>query len=203
MGQAGVMHLPAPLRAAVGLVATAADEARRLPDRALELPMLAVSTALQASVRAQQRYARLTARGDAVLHRTSPSDEPPAWATFDDPLPSAALSSGRSRFDAVDGDALPGASAERSARVFGELVGADDPAAAAASSPNGAGEAAGAAATQPDPEQAPRKAQKTQPRQPPAKKAPARKSAAAKSPAKKTTSRARRSSTTSDGSDAG
>lgn len=164
--------------------------------------MLAVSTALQASVRAQQRYARLTARGDAVLHRTSASDEPPAWATFDDPLPSAALSPGRSRFDAVDGDALPGASAERSARLFGELVGVDDSAAAASNSPNGAGESAGAAA-EPDPKQAPRKVQKTQPRQPPAKKAPARKNAAAKSPAKKTTSRARRNSTTSDDSDAG
>ena len=75
MGQAGVMHIPAPLRAAVGLVVTAADEARRLPDRALELPMLAVSTALQASVRAQQRYARLTARGDALLNRRPPKAE--------------------------------------------------------------------------------------------------------------------------------
>jgi hypothetical protein len=195
MRQAGVMHLPAPLRAAVGLVATAADEARRLPDRALELPMLAVSTALQASVRAQQRYARLTARGDAVLHRTQPSDEPPAWATFDDPLPPA-LSQAPSRFDAVDDDALPGASAERSARLFGELVGADNPAAAPDNSPNGAGET-------------PRKIQKIQPRQPPAKKAPARKTAkpaaksTAKSTAKKTPNQTRRGSSTSDGSDAG
>ncbi|HET6876505.1 MAG TPA: hypothetical protein VFH38_03150 [Jatrophihabitans sp.] len=80
------MHLPGPVRAAVGLVASAADEARRLPDRALELPMLAVSTALQASLRAQQRYARLTARGDEVLNRTRPSDEPPEWAKFDEPV---------------------------------------------------------------------------------------------------------------------
>jgi hypothetical protein len=86
MGQAWHMHVPAPLRAAVGLVATAADEARRLPDRALELPMLAISTALQASVRAQQRYACLTARGEALLNRTHPTDEPPAWATFDEPV---------------------------------------------------------------------------------------------------------------------
>ena len=81
------MHLPGPLRAAVGFVASAADEAKRLPDRALELPMLAVSTALQASVRAQQRYARLTARGDEVLNRTRPTDEPPEWAQFDAPVP--------------------------------------------------------------------------------------------------------------------
>ena len=71
MGHCGVMHLPAPIRAAVGLVATAADEARHLPDRALELPMLAVSTALQVSLRAQQRYAQLAARGDQVLNPTS------------------------------------------------------------------------------------------------------------------------------------
>src|SRR5579875_3405345 len=86
MGQGGGMHLPGPLRAAVGLVATAADEAKHLPDRAIELPMLVVSTALQASLRAQQRYARLTARGDEVLTRRPVSDEAPEWATFDEPL---------------------------------------------------------------------------------------------------------------------
>lgn len=78
------MQLPGPVRAALGLAAVAADEAKRLPDRAIELPMLAVSTALQASLRAQQRYARLTARGDAVLSHGRTTDEPPPWATFDD-----------------------------------------------------------------------------------------------------------------------
>lgn len=86
MRQAVPMQLPSPLRAAVGLAAMAADEARRLPDRAVELPMLAVSTALQASLRAQQRWSRLTARGDEVLHRRPTTDEPPPWATFDDPV---------------------------------------------------------------------------------------------------------------------
>src|SRR4029077_9581795 len=57
-----LMQLPGPVRAYVGLLATAADGAKRLPDRAIEFPMLAVSTALQMSLRAQQRYARLTAR---------------------------------------------------------------------------------------------------------------------------------------------
>lgn len=78
------MQLPGPVRACVGLLAVAADEAQRLPDRAIELPMLAVSTALQMSLRAQQRYARLTARGDEVLNRRRPGDEPPPWATFDE-----------------------------------------------------------------------------------------------------------------------
>ncbi|MCU1659800.1 MAG: hypothetical protein JWO57_4456 [Pseudonocardiales bacterium] len=78
--------LPTPLRAAIGLVATALDEARHLPDKAIELPMLAVSTALQVSLRAQQRYAHLAARGDEVLSRRDTTDEPPPWATFDEPV---------------------------------------------------------------------------------------------------------------------
>ena len=80
------MQLPSAVRAALGLVAVAAEEARKFPDRAIEVPMLAVSTALQMSLRAQQRYARLAARGDEVLHRRATTDEPPAWATFDEPV---------------------------------------------------------------------------------------------------------------------
>jgi len=78
--------LPTPLRAALGLVATALDEARHLPDKAIELPMLAVSTALQMSLRAQQRYASLAARGDDLLNRLETTDDPPPWATFDEPV---------------------------------------------------------------------------------------------------------------------
>lgn len=111
--------LPMPFRAALGLVATAMDEARRLPDRAIELPMLAVGTALQVSMRAQQRYAELAARGDELISRQQVSDEPPAWATFDEPVtdstdtaaPETAPKSVRaprhtepSRFDTVDDD---------------------------------------------------------------------------------------------------
>lgn len=79
-----MLPLPTPLRAALGLAVTVADEARRFPDRAIELPMLAVSTALQMSLRAQQRYAALTAKGDAVLSGRRVGDEPPEWARFDD-----------------------------------------------------------------------------------------------------------------------
>ena len=79
-------QLPMPFRAAVGLVASAMDEARSLPDKAIELPMLAVSTALQLSLRAQQRYATLAARGDQLLNRREPTDEPPDWAVFDEPI---------------------------------------------------------------------------------------------------------------------
>jgi hypothetical protein len=87
MGQAERMpSFPGPLRAAVGLVAVAVEEARTLPDRAIELPMLAVSTVLQLSVRAQQRYAQLVARGEDILNGRVAGDEPPPWATFDDPV---------------------------------------------------------------------------------------------------------------------
>jgi hypothetical protein len=87
MRQAGVVpQLPSPLLAALGLAAEAMDEARRLPDRAIELPMLAVSTALQLSLRAQQRYAHLTARGDELLNHRETTDDAPPWATFDEPV---------------------------------------------------------------------------------------------------------------------
>ena len=68
------------------MVAIARDLVQNFPDKAIELPMLAVSTALQMSLRAQQRYAALAARGDALLAGQRISDEPPAWATFDGPV---------------------------------------------------------------------------------------------------------------------
>jgi hypothetical protein len=79
-------QLPAPLRAAIGVIATIVDDRRNLPDKALELPVLAISIALQISLRAQQRYAALTAKGDEVLAglRGAP-EEPPSWARFDEP----------------------------------------------------------------------------------------------------------------------
>jgi hypothetical protein len=98
MGQAERMpSFPGPLRAAVGLVAVAAEEARRFPDRAIELPMLAVSTVLQLSVRAQQQYAQLVARGEDILNGRVAGDEPPPWATFDDPVAAEAAVSETSR----------------------------------------------------------------------------------------------------------
>ena|SRR5690348_11249789 len=78
--------LPMPFRVALGLVATAREEAKNLPDKVIELPMLAVSTALQLSLRAQQRYAHLAAKGDDLLAGRTTTDEPPEWATFDAPV---------------------------------------------------------------------------------------------------------------------
>jgi hypothetical protein len=86
-------ELPAPIRAALGLAASvldAAKDGRSLPegvaDKALELPVLAVTAALQLSIRVQQQYAALTVRGDEVLTqlRGGAPDDPPEWAQFDD-----------------------------------------------------------------------------------------------------------------------
>jgi hypothetical protein len=78
-------QLPTPLRAAIGLAATMVDRLRRLPDEAPELPAQFVGNAMQLSLRAQQQLAALVARGDEVLGQIhGPSDEPPAWATFDE-----------------------------------------------------------------------------------------------------------------------
>jgi hypothetical protein len=87
MRHAGAMsQLPGPVRATLGLVVVAVDTARTLPDRVVELPVRVVSTALQASLRAQQRYAELTMRGDELLERwRGVPEEPPEWATFDEP----------------------------------------------------------------------------------------------------------------------
>jgi hypothetical protein len=102
--------LPIPIRAAVGLAATAMDEARKLPETLPQavttVPMIAVSTAMQASLRVQQHIATLAARGDEVLsrlHRTSA--QPPPWATFDDPpseTPNEGAAPSQAAFDKID-----------------------------------------------------------------------------------------------------
>ena len=82
--------LPLPVRVAAGLVATAVEQARDLPRLALELPVTAVSQALQASMRVQQKVTELAIKGDRVLGVGPPIEDEPAWATFDDDAPAAA-----------------------------------------------------------------------------------------------------------------
>ena len=79
--------LPLPVRVAAGLVASAVEQARDLPRLALELPVTAVSQALQASMRVQQKVTELAIKGDRVLGTAPPVEDEPAWATFDDDLP--------------------------------------------------------------------------------------------------------------------
>lgn len=80
--------LPPPARAAVGLAARTLEEARRLPQRLLSIPVVAAGAAMQVSLRLQQEYAGLVARGDELILRYGPGpDDTPPWATFDDAPP--------------------------------------------------------------------------------------------------------------------
>ena len=92
--------IPPPLRAAAGLAALAIDNARKAPQRLLGLPVVAVSAALQASLKAQQTYAGLVARGDEVLGQLRGQQDSPAWATFDEDEEAAGFPA-RSAFDAA------------------------------------------------------------------------------------------------------
>jgi hypothetical protein len=96
--------LPTPIRAALGLAATALDEARKLPETLPQVPVVAVTTAMQASLRVQQHIAALAARGDELLSQLrGTTAEAPAWATFDED--EAPASNGRSAaFDRVEHD---------------------------------------------------------------------------------------------------
>ena len=81
--------IPPPLRAAAGLAALTIDAARKVPQQVVGLPVLAVSSALQASLKAQQTYAGLIARGDEVLGQLRRREDAP-WARFDDEEPAGA-----------------------------------------------------------------------------------------------------------------
>jgi hypothetical protein len=78
--------LPFPVRIAAGLVVTAVEQARELPRHAVELPVTAVSQALQVSMRLQQTVTELAIKGDRALGALRPADDVPTWATFDDDL---------------------------------------------------------------------------------------------------------------------
>ncbi|HZG91196.1 MAG TPA: lipid droplet-associated protein [Pseudonocardia sp.] len=76
--------LPLPVRIAAGLVATAVEQARDLPRHVVEFPVTAVSQALQASMRVQQKVTELAIKGDRALGALRPVEEKPSWATFDE-----------------------------------------------------------------------------------------------------------------------
>jgi len=109
--------LPMPVRIAAGLVATAVEQARDLPRLVTELPVTAVSQALQVSMRVQQRVTELAIKGDRALGALRPVPETPSWATFDDEEPAtvngASVTSmrGRATFDddTEDDDTEPAA----------------------------------------------------------------------------------------------
>ncbi|MBW0116639.1 lipid droplet-associated protein [Pseudonocardia abyssalis] len=79
--------LPLPVRLAAGIVALAVEQARDLPRLVVEFPVTAVSQALQASMRVQQKVTEVAIKGDRALGALRPVEEKPSWATFDEDEP--------------------------------------------------------------------------------------------------------------------
>lgn len=77
-------HVPLPVRVAMGLVISAMEQARKLPEQLADLPVTAASKAVQAGMRVQQRVTELAIRGDQVLSLLRPVEDTPPWARFDE-----------------------------------------------------------------------------------------------------------------------
>jgi hypothetical protein len=77
-------HVPLPVRVAMGLVVTAVEQARKLPEQLSELPVTAASRAVQAGMRMQQRVTELAIKGDQVFSLFRPVHDSPPWARFDE-----------------------------------------------------------------------------------------------------------------------
>jgi hypothetical protein len=77
-------HVPLPVRVAVGLMVTAVEQARKLPEQLADLPVTAASRAVQAGMRVQQRVTELAIKGDQVFSLFRPVEDTPPWATFDE-----------------------------------------------------------------------------------------------------------------------
>ena len=118
--------IPTPLRAAAGLAAATIDEARRLPGQLVALPVLAVSSALQVSLKAQQHYADLVIRGDALLSQLQPEPaDPPAWARFDEDEVAVGDFSGEDSFPATEDFPVPRATETVTPPVAGASGGSE------------------------------------------------------------------------------
>lgn len=77
-------YVPLPVRVAVGLMITAVEQARRLPEQLVELPVTAISRAVQAGMRVQQQVTELAIKGDQVFSLLRPVEDTPTWARFDE-----------------------------------------------------------------------------------------------------------------------
>lgn len=93
-------EIPEVVRAVAGLAATVLDEARKLPETLPGLPVRLIGQALQTSLKVQQQYSGLVARGDEVFTGLRGEAEP-GMATFDDDLPAPAAGARSSAFDRV------------------------------------------------------------------------------------------------------
>jgi hypothetical protein len=137
--------LPLPVRVAAGLVASAVEQARELPRLVVELPVTAVSQALQASMRVQQKVTELAIKGDQALSTLRPVEERPGWATFDDEDEAPASGDGARAVtelrphrepDPPAGTAVGTAAAATAAAAGGDTPERTEPAAPAAGGPN-------------------------------------------------------------------
>lgn len=77
-------HVPLPVRVAVGLVVTAMEQASKLPEQLVDLPVTAASRAVQVGMRVQQRVTELAIKGDQVFSLLQPVEDSPPWARFDE-----------------------------------------------------------------------------------------------------------------------
>jgi hypothetical protein len=127
-------HVPLPIRVAVGLVVTAVEQARRLPEQLSDLPVTAASRAVQAGMRVQQRVTELAIKGDQVFSLFRPVEDTPPWAKFDEddepqrPGTEAAAETGGEVGKANDRAAVvpgPGTGHGTAVREFGEVDEAD------------------------------------------------------------------------------
>ena len=94
-------EIPQVVRAVVGLAATVLDDTLQLPRTLPGLPVRVLGLAMQATMKLQQHYSGLVARGDEVFTGLRGESEP-GLATFDEDMPEPAA--GRSSaFDRAPG----------------------------------------------------------------------------------------------------
>jgi hypothetical protein len=94
-------EIPQVVRAVVGLAATFLDDALQLPRTLPGLPVRVIGLAMQATMKVQQHYSGLVARGDEVFTGLRGESEP-GLATFDEDMPES--TAGRSSaFDRAAG----------------------------------------------------------------------------------------------------
>lgn len=97
-------HVPLPVRVAVGLVVTAMEQASKLPEQLVDLPVTAASRAVQVGMRVQQRVTELAIKGDQVFSLLQPVEDNPPWARFDedDEPPEPGLATSAAQPDSTD-----------------------------------------------------------------------------------------------------
>ena len=94
--------VPTPVAAALGLVPTVLGGVRRLPSRAVQLPVLALSSALSGAVAARREYDDLAERGERLIARLRGTSFDDLEDTVEDALQGTPLAR---PYDAVE-DAL-------------------------------------------------------------------------------------------------